>query len=37
MAASWNTFLDIFAVVGNLAIYLLWGVIMVFAFRLIKD
>ena len=37
MAFSWDAFVDILALIGNLAIYLLWGVGMVFALRLMKD
>ena len=37
MAFSWDTFADIMAIVGNLGIYLLWGIGMVYALRLIKD
>ena len=37
MAFSWDLIVDILATIGNLGIYLLWGVGMVFALRLIKD
>ena len=37
MAFSWDTFVDILALIGNLGIYLLWGIGMVFVMRLMKD
>lgn len=37
MAFSWDTFVDIMALLGNICIYLLWGVGMVFALRLMKE
>ena len=37
MAAFWDTFLDVLALVGNLGVYLLWGFGMVFVMRLMKD
>lgn len=37
MTAFWDTFLDIMALVGNLGIYLLWGIGMVFVMRLMRD
>lgn len=37
MAGFWDTFVDIMALIGNIGIYLLWGVVMVFALRLMKE
>ena len=37
MAGFWDTFVDIKALIGNIGIYLLWGVGMVFALRLMKE
>lgn len=37
MAFSWDAFVDIMALLGNIGIYLLWGVGMVFALRLMKE
>ena len=37
MTVFWNTFLDVLAVIGNLAIYLLWGFGMVWLMRFIRD
>lgn len=37
MTAFWDTFLDVMALVGNLGIYLLWGIGMVFVMRLMRD
>ena len=37
MAFSWVLFVDILATIGKLGIYLLWGVGMVFALRLMKE
>jgi hypothetical protein len=37
MTAFWDTFLEIMALVGNLGIYLLWGIGMVFVMRLMRD
>lgn len=37
MAVFWDTFLDVMAVIGNLGIYLLWGVGMVFVMRLMRE
>ena len=37
MTAFWDTFLDVMALVGNLGIYLLWGLGMVFVMRLMRD
>lgn len=37
MAFSWDTVVDILALIGNLGLYLLWGIGMVYVMRLMKD
>jgi hypothetical protein len=37
MDFSWDLLVDVLATIGNLGIYLLWGVGMVFALRLMKE
>ena len=37
MAFSWDLFVDILATIGNLGIYLLWGVGMVFVLLQMKE
>ena len=37
LAIAWDTVLDVLAWIGNLGLYLLWGVGMVFVMRLMKE